>query len=133
VKNAECANVNYQFVARFGCQLQASLPALWVGMLLSACGTSQPDPVGLLAGASANEPIAQYATDDFVPIPKLLGRARPVPLGAAGGTLVIQVLEGDTIYSISDRYRVAAYSVVRANAMTSYDVYAGQTLFIPLE
>lgn len=41
------------------------------------------------------------------------------------------VVPGDTLYGLSQRYRIAVYTLMRANNLTSATLYSGQKLLIP--
>lgn len=63
------------------------------------------------------------------PSPIVTGAAAPAPRNA--GPHVIEVREGDTLYSISRHHRVPLHDIVVANRLTSDRIDVGQKLVIP--
>jgi LysM repeat protein/plastocyanin len=48
------------------------------------------------------------------------------------GSIVYYVQFGDTLFSIAQRYGTTVPALMAANGLTSYSIYAGQRLFVPL-
>lgn len=64
---------------------------------------------------------------------RLLAGETTVPTAAPQPSFILYVVgRGDTLYSIARRYGTTVQAIMTTNGLTSYSIYVGQRLYIPL-
>lgn len=67
-------------------------------------------------------------TDTFIPTNTLFVQASCTP---PSGWVRIVTRSGDTVYSLAQRYKTTAENLGTANCLSSFDIPAGLTLYVP--
>lgn len=76
--------------------------------------------------------VTQTATAPLpTPLPTLPATLTPVPCGPPYGWVLYIVRPGDTIFRLSVALGISQDTLMRSNCMTSTQLLAGQTLFVP--
>ena len=73
------------------------------------------------------------STPTDTPTPTLTPTLTPslTPCKPPVGWQIYVVQQGDTLYSLAQRYNITADAIVRANCLTNYTLYVGQNLYLP--
>jgi hypothetical protein len=95
----------------------------------SAPAQMVPGSVVYLPPPKSTSPTATI-TETQTPEP-LLPTALPATCGAPPGWILYTVRYGDNLYRISLAYNISLYELMRANCLTTTDIYAGNRLYVP--
>jgi LysM domain len=114
------------FVVSF--RLTSIAIAVVCGAVLAGCGSSR-----LSEAQQPVDVIEQYNSQDFVRMHRPVRQDLRSSAEAMPSSLVVRVVEGESLYGLALRFNTTVDKIVQANGLRTYVIYAGQTLFIPTD
>jgi LysM repeat protein len=94
-------------------------------------------PLSFPTPTATQAPLLQTATETTTasPFPSSTTTTQlvvvPTICTPPAGWVHIFAATGDTLYSLAQRYKISAESLISANCLTTFDLYAGYALYVP--